>query len=124
MLESTVSKRILVVDDEPSLLEVLSEMAERLGFEPLQASKGIEAYEIGRAEKLALALMDINLPDISGVEVVRRWRSIGIQTPVIFATAEADAGERREAQDLSDGRLLEKPFHREELNELLATLEA
>jgi len=66
--------KILVLDDEESLRLLLCDNLEFEGFEPVSASTGKDAIEIAKKDKMALAVIDIGLPDMDGWEVCRRLR--------------------------------------------------
>ncbi len=79
--------RILVVDDDPDILELLSDRLELMQFDVLTASDGEEAMSLLRKEAPPLALLDLQLPKMSGLDVLQAIRREGIDTTVIVITA-------------------------------------
>jgi two-component system cell cycle response regulator DivK len=87
---------VLIVEDNDKNLELVQDILELRGFETLTATCGVEALALARAHQPALVLLDIQLPDVDGVEVMRRLRAdpetAGI--PVIALSAFAMSGDR------------------------------
>jgi two-component system alkaline phosphatase synthesis response regulator PhoP len=79
-----VSKKILVVDDEKSLREIMKIKLVKLGYDPEFAKNGKEALEISEKEKFPLILMDLRLPEIDGIELCMRIKQRNPET-VIYA---------------------------------------
>ncbi|HTC68719.1 MAG TPA: response regulator transcription factor [Acidothermaceae bacterium] len=79
--------RLLVVDDEPNILELLSATLRFSGFEVASASTGHEALETTQTFKPDLIVLDVMMPGIDGFDVARRLRAGGVRTPVLFLTA-------------------------------------
>jgi two-component system phosphate regulon response regulator PhoB len=88
--------RILVVDDEEDLLELLGLTLRREGFETALAASGREALELARAERPSLVILDLMLPDLSGFEVCRRLRAdeSTADVPVIMLSAKGEEIDR------------------------------
>lgn len=82
--------RIMVVDDEPGVRQLLAETLSELGHVCLTASSGLEALDLLRAEQVDLILMDIVMPGMSGLTLFKRVRERYPDTAVIFATAMSD----------------------------------
>jgi len=116
---SHIPATILLADDEPALRQPLAEAFCERGYRIREASCGLEALEMGRTEQPGLSVLDINLPDITGVEVYRRWLAEGIGFPVIFVTAEASEELRVEAISLGARAVVQKPFGVRELFRLV-----
>ncbi|MCU1360368.1 MAG: two component transcriptional regulator, winged helix family [Ilumatobacteraceae bacterium] len=79
--------RILVVDDEPSIVDAVSTALRYEGFEVAQARTGRQGLSMAQTETPDLIVLDVMLPDIDGFEVARRIRADGLTTPVLFLTA-------------------------------------
>jgi DNA-binding response OmpR family regulator len=110
-------ERILVVDDEPDILELVGFHLEQAGFEVLTASSGARALEQLRATRPSLAVLDIMLPDLSGSEILRSIRQ-GESTrsmPVIMLTARSDEVDRVVGFELGADDYVTKPFSPREL---------
>lgn len=80
-------KRILVVDDEPDFLEMISVRLEASGYEVIPAANGKDAVKILKKEKPDAVLLDILMPDIDGLKVLRWIRSNNKKLPVFMITA-------------------------------------
>jgi two-component system OmpR family response regulator len=107
--------RVLVVDDEPSLAELLTMAIRYEGWEVKTANDGLTAVRIARDFKPDAVVLDVMLPDINGLEVMRRVRDDNPDTPVLFLTAK-DAVEDRIAGLTAGGDdYVTKPFSLEEV---------
>ncbi len=82
--------QILIVDDERPLVKGLKYTLEREGFEVLAAYDGQEALDILRTSSVDIIILDLMLPKIDGLEVCRRIRQQGNNTPIIMLTAKGD----------------------------------
>ena len=80
-------KRILLVDDEAGIQLLYREEFEEEGFEVISAYNGDEALEKFSNESPDLVILDINMPGMSGIEVLRRMKEINSDLPVILSTA-------------------------------------
>jgi two-component system, OmpR family, response regulator len=107
--------RVLVVDDEPTLAEVLASVLRYEGWEVRTAANGGTAVRTARAFRPDAVILDVMLPDIDGIEVLRRRRAISPQVCVLFLTAR-DAVEDRVAGITAGGDdYVTKPFSLEEV---------
>src|SRR5260370_2221166 len=107
--------RVLVVDDEPSLAEVLASVLRYEGWNVLAAGSGAEAVRTAREFRPDAVVLDIMLPDFNGLEVMRRLRAEIPQVCVLFLTAR-DAVEDRVAGITAGGDdYVTKPFSLEEV---------
>ncbi|GAA4588922.1 response regulator transcription factor [Planotetraspora phitsanulokensis] len=107
--------RVLVVDDEPDLVEVLSAVLRYEGWDVRAAADGLSAVTVARDFRPDAVLLDVMLPDIGGLEVLRRLRSEAPQVCVLFLTAK-DAVEDRIAGITAGGDdYVTKPFSLEEV---------
>jgi DNA-binding response OmpR family regulator len=111
-----VSQRgtIVVVDDEPSIADLVSMYLEREGFRVLQAATGEAGLDAFRTHRPRLVVLDVGLPDIDGLEVCKRIRQSS-QIPVIFLTARADEVDRVLGLELGADDYVTKPFSAAEL---------
>ena len=98
---SDYPKRILIVEDNKADVRLLRDILERSGYETFQTGDGLEAISLALAHSPDLILMDIQLPEISGLEVTRRLRgdSRSRHIPIVAVTAFAMGWHQREALD-------------------------
>ncbi|RKS75608.1 two-component system OmpR family response regulator [Motilibacter peucedani] len=107
--------RVLVVDDEPTLTELLSMALRYEGWDVASAGDGLSAVRAARASAPDAVVLDMMLPDIDGLEVLRRLRAEAPRVPVLFLTAK-DAVEDRVAGLTAGGDdYVTKPFSLEEV---------
>ena len=100
---------ILVTDDDPVARETLREIFEPQGFRTLLAESGEEAIDIVRGQDVHLALMDMNLPKLTGLETIHIVRQIKGIIPMILITAQSDDNLLRKALSAQAFCVLAKP---------------
>jgi DNA-binding response OmpR family regulator len=113
--------RVLVVEDDPLLRDTLERDLEHHGFAVDVAVDGVEGEFLGSSEVYDAVVLDLGLPGLAGLEVLRRWRAAGHLMPVIVLTARDQWHERVQGLKAGADDYLGKPFHFEEL---LARLQA
>lgn len=117
--------RLLVVDDEPTLRELLSATLRFAGFEVTSVATGTEAIEAARTRQPDLVLLDVMLPDLDGFEVARRLRAgardAGGHLPLLFLTARDTTEDKINGLTLGGDDYVTKPF---DLHELIARIRA
>ena len=113
-------RTILVVDDEPKILDVVASYLESRGYRTLKAETGREALAAFERENVALVVLDLMLPDIPGEEVLRRLRNIS-RVPVIMLTAKSDEASLLQGLGIGADDYVTKPFS---LKALAARIEA
>ncbi len=113
--------KVLVVEDEAAIAEDLSRSLAKAGYLPEISFDGEDAWYRGSTTDYAAIVLDLSLPKLDGLTVLRRWREDGRQTPVIILSARSNWTERVEGIDLGADDYLTKPF---EIEELLARLRA
>ncbi len=111
--------RILVADDDLSIIKFVSASIKAGGYEVLTASDGKTALETVEANPLALVLLDIGMPGMDGIEVCRRIRQWS-QVPVIMLSARSSEKDKLESFDIGADDYMTKPFA---VNELLARIQ-
>ena len=114
------AEKILVVDDEPFITDLLSAALRFEGFSVEVASSGRQALEMVRPGRHDLVMLDVMLPDLDGTEVCRRLREMGIQVPVVFLTARDSTEDKVAGLGMADDYVT-KPFS---LDELVARVRA
>jgi two-component system response regulator PilR (NtrC family) len=112
---ATSKPRILIVDDEPSLREMLGIVLRRDGFDVIIAANGTEAIDILQRERVDLLLSDIRMPDKNGVEVLRAAKALNQDIVAFMMTAFASTETAVEAMRLGAVDYFTKPFNMDEL---------
>ncbi len=107
--------RVLVVDDEPTLTDLLSMALRYEGWEVKTAADGRQAISLAREFKPDAIVLDIMLPDIDGLQVLSRVRADGAETPVLFLTAKDSLDDRITGLTAGGDDYVTKPFSLEEL---------
>lgn len=107
--------RLLVIEDETSLRRQLCEQLRAAGYGVDEAANGKDGLMHGREYPIDLAVVDIGLPDVSGIEVIRAWRKQDKRFPVLILTARGRWQDKVEGLEAGADDYLVKPFHVEEL---------
>jgi DNA-binding response OmpR family regulator len=107
--------RILIVEDEPAIAASISAALGASGYQTRTAVDGEEAWFLGDTEAFDLVVLDLGLPGMDGLAVLKRWRSAGREMPVLILTARGTWPERVEGIDAGADDYLAKPFRIEEL---------
>ncbi|MEB3204573.1 MAG: response regulator transcription factor [Candidatus Sericytochromatia bacterium] len=115
-----MSAKILVVDDEPSIVKSIQFSLEKEGYSVVTATDGAQAVEVARREKPSLIILDLMLPSIDGYEVCRQVRQ-EMPCPIIMLTAKGEEIDRVVGLEVGADEYVTKPFS---LRELLARVKA
>ena len=107
--------RLLVVEDEPNILELLAASLRYAGFEVITAAAGGEAVQAAGRHRPDLIVLDVMLPDMDGFDVVRRLRGGGTRIPVVFLTARDAMEDKVRGLTLGGDDYVTKPFSLEEV---------
>ncbi len=107
--------RILVVEDEPILCKQIQQFFAQKGFAVDTANTGVEGLYAGKEYPIDIALIDIGLPDFSGVELIKKLRKEELTYPILILTARSRWQEKVAGLDAGADDYLVKPFHYEEL---------
>jgi two-component system OmpR family response regulator len=107
--------RILVVEDEPTLRAQLAEGIDAAGYAVDIADNGMDAHYMGDTESYDAVILDLGLPQMDGISVLRKWRAAGRSMPVLILTARDSWHEKVAGIDAGADDYLTKPFHMEEL---------
>jgi DNA-binding response OmpR family regulator len=113
--------RILLVEDDPELARRLSDGLRREGYVVEHAATGEMGFLLGREEDYDAAILDLGLPDIKGVEVLKRWRKADRQMPVLILSARGSWTEKVEGLNAGADDYVTKPSH---VQEIVARLRA
>lgn len=106
---------ILIVEDEEKIVRLLEIELEYEGYETGKALDGIDAFEMFLSKKWDLILLDIMLPGMSGIELLRRIRGKNTAVPIILLTAKDSIEDKVSGLDLGASDYITKPFRMEEL---------
>nr|WP_205834630.1 response regulator transcription factor [Arthrobacter sp. SF27] len=113
--------KLLVVDDEPNIRELLSTSLRFAGFEVIAAANGRDALAAAEEHNPDLAVLDVMLPDMDGFTVTRRLRAAGRHFPVVFLTARDDTDDKVTGLTVGGDDYVTKPFS---LDEVVARIRA
>jgi DNA-binding NtrC family response regulator len=113
-------KRILVIDDTKNIRMLLTKCLEHEGYQVETASDGQEALDMFKTSSYDLAFLDIKMSRLSGTEVLKSIREMGIETPVIIITAYATIKNAVECTKLGAVTYLQKPFTAEKIRTVLS----
>jgi two-component system KDP operon response regulator KdpE len=115
MKSETMPLRVLVVDDEPPIRRFLRTSLHAQGYEIVEAEDGTKALEEMRRHPPDLLVLDLGLPKVDGLEIIRQIRGSGATTPIIVLSSRADEAGKVEALDLGADDYVTKPFGMDEL---------
>lgn len=107
--------RILVVEDEAVLCDQIKKFLTGKGFAVDTANNGGDGYYLGKEYPIDAAIVDIGLPDFSGIELIQRLRKDDVSIPILILTARSRWQEKVEGLEAGADDYLVKPFHYEEL---------
>jgi two-component system OmpR family response regulator len=113
--------RVLVVEDDKNLREQLSGALTDAGYTVDAADNGEDGQFLGETEPYDLAILDLGLPKVDGLSVLKAWRKEGRTMPVLILSARDRWSEKVEGLDLGANDYVTKPFH---MGELLARVRA
>lgn len=107
--------KVLVIDDEPGVRELISEALSLAEINAVQASDGLEALSFLRRERFDLLILDINMPKLDGLALLEKLRTEGMSVPVLMLSARADKADINQGLRTGADDYLTKPFSIEEL---------
>ena len=107
--------RILIIEDEAPLLERVADQLREQGYAVDTAADGRNGLYLGQEYPLDAAVVDLGLPDLPGIEVIRRWRAAGRRFPILILTARGRWQDKVEGLEAGADDYLVKPFYMEEL---------
>lgn len=114
--------RILLVEDDDEIGSRLMEGLEASGFAVERAETGADGYLMGGDENFDAAILDLGLPEMEGMEVLRRWRAAGVLMPVLILTARGSWSEKIDGLNAGADDYITKPFHVPEIAARLRAL--
>jgi two-component system chemotaxis response regulator CheY len=117
--------KILIADDSRVMRQIVTRTLRQAGYEGhtlVEAADGKEAYNTAKSEKPDLVLSDWNMPEMTGVEVLRQLRAEGVQVPFGFVTSEGTPEMRQAAEAAGALFLITKPFTPESFKDALDSI--
>ncbi len=112
---TTPEARLLVVEDEPNIRELLATSLKFAGFDVATAGSGAEALRVATTHEPDLCVLDVMLPDMDGFEVTRRLRERGRHLPIVFVTARDSVDDKITGLTVGGDDYVTKPFSLEEV---------
>lgn len=107
--------RILLVEDEPTLAAQLKENLQAAAYAVDVANNGVDAHFMGDTEPYDVIILDLGLPQMDGITVLKKWRTAGNTVPVLILTARDSWRDKVDGIDAGADDYLSKPFRSEEL---------
>lgn len=107
--------RVLIIEDEAPLREQIIARLRSQGYAVDASGDGKEGLYRGNEYPIDLAVVDLGLPELSGIEIIRRWRAAGRSFPILILTARGRWQDKVEGLEAGADDYLVKPFHLEEL---------
>ena len=114
--------RILIVEDEKELCDTIAKSLHHAGYEVDTCYDGAEAMTIIQEEAFDLIVLDLNLPGMDGMEILRRMRRTDDETKVLILSARSQIADKVDGLDAGANDYLAKPFHLEELEARIRSL--
>ena len=103
-------KKVLIVDDEPSIVTLLTFNLEKEGYQVTSAMDGLEGYELALTQNFDFLILDVMLPNLDGIEITRKLRQEKVETPILVLTAKDDPIDRILGLEIGADDYLTKPF--------------
>ncbi len=119
--QATADKIILLADDEIMLRDLLSELLESSGYNVIRVSTGVEALKVLTEEiKVDLAIIDYNMPEMDGIECIKKIRELQFKMPIILSSGSMSLDEKIDFRSLKISGVLSKPY---EFETMLSTIQ-
>ena len=112
----------MIVDDEVELRTLLAEYFRRLGFEVTEKESGVAALQTAASDRFDCLILDVSMPEMTGVELLRKLRERGVQTPALFLTAHDSLEDKAAGFEAGADDYLAKPFSPRELEYRISAL--
>ncbi|MFC7592370.1 response regulator transcription factor [Nonomuraea antimicrobica] len=110
-----MESHLLIVEDDPNILELLAASLRFAGFDVTTAKSGLDAVAAVQRHRPDLVVLDVMLPDLDGFEIVKRLRGGGLHTPVVFLTARDETEDKIRGLTIGGDDYVTKPFSLEEV---------
>ena len=114
-------KKILTVDDSPSIRQMLTFVLETNGYRVLQASDGVEGLEIAKSNNIDVVLTDQNMPKMDGLSLIRELRALPAyeKTPIVMLTTESSLAMKEQGRGAGATGWMVKPFDPDKLIDII-----
>src|SRR5215204_104523 len=109
------SMHILLIEDDPAVAQSVRLMLEAEKFQVWASSFGEEGVDLGKLKSHDIILLDLNLPDMSGYDVLRKLRQADVQTPILILSGSVGIDSKVKGLGFGADDYLTKPFHKDEL---------
>jgi two-component system alkaline phosphatase synthesis response regulator PhoP len=113
--DKNATKRLLIVDDDAEMRALLAEYFRRLGFEVVERESGAAALQAVTTDRFDCFILDVSMPEMSGIEVLKKLRERGIDAPALFLTAHDQLDDKVAGFEAGADDYLAKPFSPREL---------
>jgi CheY-like chemotaxis protein len=120
--DKTDKLQILHVDDDPDVRLLMAGSLQEFGYVVLTAATVAEALQLAREVRFNLCILDVRLPDGTGIELCQQLRELQPNVPVLYYSAYASESEQKEALSVCGDAYLKKPVLAEELEQTIARL--
>src|SRR5258708_3914213 len=100
----------MIVDDDAEMRTLLAEYFRRLGYEVTEKESGQTALQASNSDRFDCFILDVSMPEMTGVELLKKLRERGIQTPAIFLTAHVHLEDKVAGFEAGADDYLSKPF--------------
>lgn len=107
--------RILIAEDDEVIQSFLQKALAAEGYQVITCNNGPDIWELGETEPFGAIVLDLGLPGMDGLSILKRWRKAGVETPVLVLTARGSWMERVDGFEAGADDYLPKPFRQEEL---------
>ncbi len=114
--------KILIVEDEKILNNTINKSLKDAGYEVESAFDGFDAMEMIEIESYDLIVLDLNLPNMDGMEILKNLRKEDVETKVLILSARSQIQDKVEGLDAGANDFLQKPFHLDELKARIRSL--
>src|SRR5262249_43049588 len=114
-MRDRLGMRVLLIEDDPATAQYIELALNAANFSVYLTELGQEGADLGKLYDYDIILLDLNLPDVSGLDVLRVLRLSKVKTPVLILSGISDIDEKVNALGLGADDYMTKPFHRDEL---------
>src|SRR5213080_1284485 len=116
------AKKLMIVDDDAEMRTLLAEYFRRLGFEVAEKESGQAALQSAAADRFDCFILDVAMPEMSGLDLLKKLRERGIQAPALFLTAHDLLDDKVAGFEAGADDYLAKPFSPRELEKRVEAL--